>query len=317
MHDREMSSTLEGDAPLPPLTSLRVFEAAARHGSFTLAARELAVTQTAVSHQVRQLEEHLGTALFRRLPRRIELTAEGRAWAEAMSDVFTRLYAANKRLRARPARTRPVVNVSVLPSFASRWLVPRLGRFFEKHPDIDVRISPSAELVDFAGADIDVGIRYGTGKYPGLRVEKLCEDAWLVVCAPSLALRKKLTRVSDLMRVPIIEDDQREALDAWFGAQGSPPHPRTRAMMYSDSSMVVEAAVRGQGVAIVRLAIANDELAAGRIVPVFPRLRPVPTGSAYYMAQRRSPSPRPEVAVFSAFMREEIATWRRETKPLR
>jgi LysR family glycine cleavage system transcriptional activator len=317
MHDRKMSSAIEGDVPLPPLTALRAFEAAARHGSFTLAARELAVTQTAVSHQVRQLEEHLATALFRRMPRRIELTADGRAWAEALEDVFMRLYAANKRLRARPVRARPVVSVSVLPSFASRWLVPRLGRFFEKHPDIDVRISPSAELVDFAGEDIDVGIRYGTGKYPGLRVEKLCEDAWLVVCAPGLPLRKKLTRVSDLSRVPIIEDDQREALEAWLAAHGAAPHPRTRAMMYTDSSMVVEAAVRGQGVAIVRLAIASDELAAGRIVPVFPRVKPLSTGSAYYMAQRRTPSPRPEVALFCAFMREEIAAWKREAPPLR
>src|SRR5689334_3335914 len=138
------------EAALPPLTALRAFEATARHQSFTLAAKELCVTQTAVSHQVKQLEDHLGTVLFRRLSRRIELTTEGRAWAEAMSDVFSRLYAANKRLRARPARTRPVVSVSVLPSFASRWLVPRLGRFFDKHPDVDVRISPSYELVDLA-----------------------------------------------------------------------------------------------------------------------------------------------------------------------
>ena len=310
MHDAPVA---EHD-DLPPLTALRAFEATARCMSFTLAARELCVTQTAVSHQVRQLEEHLGVTLFRRLPRRIELTSHGHAWAEALSDVFARLHAANKRLRARPARTRPVVSVSVLPSFASRWLVPRLGRFFEKHPDVDVRISPSYELVDFSTEEIDLGIRYGTGRYPGLRVEKLCEDASMIVCAPTLPLRKKLRRVQDLVRVAVIEDDQRDVLDAFLAAHGAARDPRVRAVMYTDSSMVVEAAVRGQGVAIVQLSIAADELAAGRLVPVFPRIPPMPTGSAYYMAFPRAHEARPELSAFRAFVREEIAVWRRELR---
>src|SRR5689334_5312367 len=135
MYPGGMASAPSRRAELPPLTALRSFEAAARHLSFTRAARELSVTQTAISHQVKLLENHLGTVLFRRLPRRIALTRDGAAWAEELGEIFSRLDDAHRRLckQARPAR--PVLSVSVIPSFAARWLVPRLGRFLEQHPD--------------------------------------------------------------------------------------------------------------------------------------------------------------------------------------
>ncbi len=278
-------------------------------GSLTLAAKELFVTQTAVSHQVHKLEAELGYPLFRRLPRRVELTANGAAWAEALSDVFARLHAAHRRLRPRPEPTRPVVSVSVLPSFASRWLVPRLGRFFEKHTEVDVRISPSELLHDFVGEGIDVGIRYGSGKYPGLGVEKLYDDAWVLVAAPGFVAKRKLRAPADLARVPIVGDDNLE--EALVGPYAH--HTKSaRSIRVTDSSMVVEAAVRGQGVAFARLSLASDELTAGRLVRVFPRLPLVPTGRGYFMAWVRSSAEREAARAFRGWMRAEITAWKRD-----
>jgi LysR family glycine cleavage system transcriptional activator len=301
-----MDARPEGPLPLPPLTALRTFEVAARRSSFTRAAEELCVTQTAVSHQIRLLEDHLGLALFRRLSRRVVLTAEGQAWAEALSDAFGRLYAANRRLRNKPAGRRPLVSVSVLPSFASRWLIPRLGRFLDLHPEVDVRISPKSELADFEAEAIDFGIRYGHGRYPGLRVEKLYDDAWVVVCALTLRGRAALKTPHDLVRLPMIRDDDPDAVGAWFLARGIRDFDPDRGTMLSDSSLVVEAAVRGQGVGLARLSLAIDDLSAGRLVRPFPRVRPMPTGRAYYLASPRGRSMRPEVAAFREWLRAEV-----------
>ena len=301
-----MASSVDRALPLPPLNALRVFEAAARHGSFTRAARELCVTQTAVSHQVRLLETHLGAALFARSPGKIELTHDGRAWAAALGDVFARLHAANRSLRAATARARPLVSVSVLPSFASRWLVPRLGRFFARQPDVDVRVSPSEQLVDFSRDGIDVGIRYGLGRYPGLVVDKLCDDAWVVVCAPTVLERARLRTAADLARVPLLRDDEPDVWASWLARRGVRGVDPTRGPELSDSSMVVEAAVRGQGVALARLALCADELATGRLVRPFPRLKPEPTGRAYYLAIPAASLQRPEVAAFRDWVRAEI-----------
>src|SRR6185503_496468 len=156
---------------LPPLNALRVFEAAARHLSFTRAAVELSVTQAAVSHQVKALETHLGFPLFRREPRRLLLTDQGQLYGQALRDVFGRLHEATARVLA-PAG-RQLLTISVIPSFAARWLVPRLGRLQALAPEIDVRVAPSREPADFGADGVDVGIRFGFGRYPGLR-------AWLL-----------------------------------------------------------------------------------------------------------------------------------------
>jgi len=294
--------------PLPSLTALRAFEASARLGSLTLAARELFVTQTAVSHQVHKLEDELGYPLFRRLPRRIELTARGRAWSEALSDVFSRLHEAHRRLRVTPRPPRPVVSVSVLPSFASRWLVPRLGRFFEQNPSVDVKVSPTEVLHDFASDEIDVAIRYGSGQYPGLGVEKLIDDAWVLVASPAFMAKRRVQSLGDLARVPIVGDDNlEEALVGPFAAHTV----SARSMRVTDSSLVVEAAVRGQGVAFARLSLASDELGSGRLVRVLPRIPKVPTGRSYFLAWVRSGAERPEVRAFRRWVKDEIAPLRR------
>jgi LysR family glycine cleavage system transcriptional activator len=288
---------------LPPLNALRTFEAVARHASMTKAAHELHVTQTAVSHQVRQLEDHLAVKLFVRAPGRLELTAEGRAWAAALADVFARLHAANRRLRIAPRR--PVVSITAIPSFAAGWLVPRLGGFFARHRDVDVRISPTETLVDLAAESIDLGIRYGSGRYPGLVVDKLVDDAWLVVCAPELASRVR--ELADLHRVPLLRDDQPDGWESWLAGRGIRDLDVRRGPELTDSAMVVDAAVRGQGVALARWSLAADALAAGRLVRVFPRVRPVPTGRAYYLVAHAHTLLRPEVAAFRAWLAGEIA----------
>jgi LysR family glycine cleavage system transcriptional activator len=298
-----MPKPKDGEPPLPPLTALRAFESAARHLSFTRAAAELCVTQTAISHQVKILEEHLGTSLFERSPRRIALTREGLAWAQALRDVFERLHEANRRLRIRARADRPVVAVSVIPSFAARWLVPRLGRFLEHHRGIDVRISPDEQLVDFAVDAIDLGVRYGSGRYPGLVTEKLFDDAFVVVCAPALAA--KLASPADLRHHVLLRDDTRDAWPRWLDAQRVRGVDGTRGTELTDSSMLVEAAVRGQGVAMARWSLAVDDLAAGRVVLPFPKVAPMPTGRAYYVAAPRDRLERAPVAAFRDWLAAE------------
>ena len=305
-----MRETSTVEPPLPPLNALRTFEAAARHLSFTRAADELCVTQAAVSHQVKQLESHLGVALFTRLPRRIALTPAGHAWASALFDVFAALLEANRRLRAPLRADRPMVSVSVIPSLGARWLVPRLGRFLSSHPGVDVRISPTEHLVDFAAEAVDVGIRYGRGHYPGLFTEKLADDALVVVCAPSLRARRPLSRLADLRAHVLLHDDARDAWPRWLRARGVSGVDAERGPVLTDSSMLVEAATRGQGVALARWSLITDDLATGRLVAPFPRVRPTPRGLAYYIACPRDRLARPEVAALVEWLRAEASSLR-------
>jgi LysR family glycine cleavage system transcriptional activator len=275
--------------------------------SFTRAAAELCVTQTAVSHQIKQLEAHLGVALFLREPRRLTLTPDGQAWAREMRDIFGRLLEANRRLRARARVARPSVAVSVIPSFAARWLVPRLGRFLMRYPDVDVHISPDARLVDFAVEPIDIGIRYGGGRYPGLVVEKLADDVYIAVCAPSVRAQKKLVSPQDLCHHALLHDDEPDAWMRWLALNGVHGLDVARGSVLTDSSMLVAAAVEGQGVALARRSLAMDDIAGGRLVEAFPRAPPMPTGRAYYMASPRECLARPCVAAFRDWLRSEAS----------
>jgi LysR family glycine cleavage system transcriptional activator len=295
---------------LPSIHALRVFEVAARRMSFTEAARELCVTQTAVSHQIRALEDELGVALFRRGTRQVSLTAEGRAWAAELAPIFAQLQAANRKLRAGARGHRDEVALSIIPSFASRWLVPRLGRFLEAHPDVDLRISAVARVVDFSSEPADLGIRYGHGRYPGLAVEKLADDAWVVVAAPTLLARGRPRSPRELGRHALIHDDEPDALSGWLERQGVAEGAHQRRTEISDSSMLVDAAVRGQGIALARWSLAIDDVAAGRLELVFPRAAPVPTGRAYYLAAPRENLRRPAVAAFWKWVLREAAPLR-------
>lgn len=298
-----MAAAAQASPALPSLHALHVFEVAARLGSFTRAASELCVTQTAVSHQIKQLEVELGELLFRRTGRALELTAAGRAWQAELSGIFTRLRDANRKLRDHKRSERPVVSLTTIPSFGTRWLVPRLGAFLTMHPELDLRISTSESIVDFAVEPIDVGIRFGSGRYPGLYREKLFDDFFVVVTAPAHASR--LAHLRDLRRQTLLVDDHEDAWLRLFRSVGRSAPASVRFHQLTDSSMLVEAAVRGQGVALARWSLIQDELAAGRLALPLPKLEPLPVGHSYYLVGLRETFRRPEVAAFCDWLRRE------------
>jgi LysR family glycine cleavage system transcriptional activator len=299
------AEAFKGRIQLPSLNALQAFEAAARHQSFTRAAAELGVTQTAVSHQVRALEIELGVALFRRSPQRVSLTPEGRAWSAELGAVFERLHDANRKLRQPTQSSRPAVAVSIIPSFASRWLVPRLGRLLLKHTEIDVRISATERLVDFALEPFDLAIRYGAGGYAGLVSHKLAEDAFVVVAAPAIARKRSRFRLRDLGAETLLHDDFPDAWARFFDAAGSELPKNARRTEFTDSGMLVEAAVRGQGVALARWSLVADEIGAGRLRLLFPELPPLATGLAYYLVSPRENLRRKAVSAFRDWVVEE------------
>ncbi len=286
---------------LPSLNALHVFEVAARLGSFTRAAAELRVTQTAVSHQIKQLEGELSVLLFQRTGRGLLLTAVGQAWQAELASIFGRLRDVNRRLRRRVAGERPVVSLTTLPSFGARWLVPRLGGFLEQHPELDLRISTSEAVVDFSQEPIDVGIRFGKGRYPGLLSEKLFDDYFVVVAAPATAAKLKKTR--DLLQQTLLFDDHEDAWRRLFEALGLGSSERQRYHQLNDSGLVVEAAARGQGVALARWSLVQDELRAGRLCRPLPRVAPLAVGNAYYLVGLRETFRRPEIAAFRDWLR--------------
>ncbi len=280
---------------LPPLNALRAFEAAARHLSFTRAAGELNVTQAAISHQVKALEARLGVTLFRRLNRRLLLTDAGQAYLPDVRDSFDLLAEATERLTARDRAG--VLTVSVLPSFAARWLVPRLSAFREAYPDIDVLIAPSNDIIDFARDDVDVAIRYGEGKWPGLRADRMMTEDIFPVCSPKLLEGPRpLNLPDDLRHHTLLHDDMRINWRMWFLAAGVEGIDSTRGPVFTDSGMVIQAAVEGQGVALGRSALAATDLAAGRLVKPFDIS--LPANFAYYVVSPEATAGRPKIAGF-------------------
>ncbi len=280
---------------LPSLNALRAFEAAARHLSFTRAAQELNVTQAAISHQVKALEGHLGVTLFRRLNRRLLLTDAGQAYLPDVRESFDRLAEATERLTARDRAG--VLTVSVLPSFAARWLVPRLSAFREAYPDIDVLITPSNDIIDFARDDVDIAIRYGEGKWPGLRADRMMTEDIFPVCSPKLLEGPRpLKSRDDLRHHTLLHGDMRINWRMWFLAAGVEAIDSTRGPAFTDSGMVIQAAVEGHGVALGRSALATTDLAAGRLVKPFDIS--LPANFAYYVVSPEAAAGRPKIAAF-------------------
>jgi LysR family glycine cleavage system transcriptional activator len=280
---------------LPPLNALRAFEAAARHLSFKRAAAELHVTQAAVSHQVRALEAQLGVALFERLHRALALTPAGARYLPALTDAFDRLDEATLALRARPRAPRLVL--SVVPSFGANWLVPRLGGFRAAHPEIDLVVLSSSELVDFARDRVDVGIRFGPGRWPGVHAELLFGEEYLPVVSPKLARgRRALRRPGDLRRHTLLHDETPDAWRAWLASAGVADVDCERGVVFSDSSQLVAAAAAGQGVALARKLLAAPYLRAGTLVRAFEGS--MPAKFAYYVASAESRADQPHVRAF-------------------
>jgi LysR family glycine cleavage system transcriptional activator len=290
---------------LPPLNAVRAFEAAARHLSFTRAAAELGVTQAAISHQIRTLEEALGVVLFRRLTRGLVLTAAGQAFLPAVAAALDGIAEGARRVKA--ADDQGPLTVTTLASFAAKWLVPRLPRFQAAHPEIEVRLTTTAALVDFERQDVDVGIRFGLGEWPGLRAERLMAEDVFPVSAPVLADgRRAPATLEELRDVPLLHDDLALAWPTWLGLVGAVGIDGTRGTRVTDSGLVLQLAVDGHGVALARTMLAARDLREGRLVRLFgPAL---PSAAAYYIVGPPAAFGRAKVAAFRDWVfREAVA----------
>ena len=291
---------------LPPLNALRAFEAAARHLSFTKAAEELFVTQAAISHQIKALEAALDLQLFRRLNRRLMLTDAGQLYLPALTEAFDAIDTATARLRADEDAGRLVV--SVANSLAAKWLLPRLPRFRERHPEIEVEISAADRLVDFGRDNVDMAIRYGLGRYPGLRIDPLMKDTNFPVCSPALlAGPVPLREPGDLRRHSLLHDDvgPGEAPDwrRWLAAVGVTGAWTDRGQRFSHSSLVLQAAIDGQGVALGRSTLVALDLEAGRLVQPFgPAL---PSSYASFVVSPPETAERPKIKAFRDWLLDE------------
>ena len=294
---------------LPPLNALRSYEAAARHLSFTKAAGELGVTPAAVSHQVKMLEDYIGIALFKRVNRHLVLTEAGGACLPGIRAAFEGLAAAVDSISV--AGRSGVLTVSVAPSLAGKWLLPRLERFKVSHPDIDVRVSASMQLVDFASGEIDVAIRYGTGRYPGLKSERLISEAVVPVCSPKLLQGPHPLRTpADVRFHTLLHDDSPDdeascpTWEMWLKAAGVDGVDATRGPRFNQPSLVLEAAILGHGIALAKSTIATADLAEGRVVKPFELT--LPLEFAYYIVAPEAKVSVPKVDLFIRWLKEEV-----------
>ena len=304
---------------LPPLNALRAFEAAARHLSFAKAAEELNVTPAAVSHQIKALEEILGTKLFRRAKRAIWLTEAGQACLPDLREGFERLAAGIERLRG--LESSGILTVSTPPSFAGKWLVPRLDRFRAGHPEIEIRVDANPQLVDFARDDVDVGVRFGLGDYPGLGSTLLLSEAFFPVCSPALLEGEHpLRHPEDLCWHTLLHEDQSFGEGTypdwrmWLLAAGFPELYSSKGPRFSASELVTQAALDGQGVALGRRVLVAGDLEAGRLVQPFAMTYPV--SFAYYLVSAKNAAERPKVAAFRDWMLRETGNRPDAPEPL-
>ncbi|VWC01557.1 LysR family transcriptional regulator [Burkholderia aenigmatica] len=296
------------------LNALRAFEASARHRSFSAAAAELHVTPAAVGQLVRALEEWLGTPLFHRgASGRLRLVPTEAA-ERALPDIragFDRLTVGLERLKE--GSTSGVLTVAVSPAFAAKWLLPRIERFQNAWPDTDVRLDTNLKPVDFVTQQIDIGVRYGTGSWPGLVADKLMDEDVYPVCSPGLLRgRPRLQKPADLARETLIHDlsmDSRTgfpAWDTWLHRAGVADAATGRGMQINNSAAVLQAAIDGHGVALARSVMARDDLATGRLVRLFPEIT-FASPLAYYIVYRNECSGLAKLAAFRDWLLKEAA----------
>jgi LysR family glycine cleavage system transcriptional activator len=292
----------EMTARLPSLNGLRAFEAAARHLSFTNAASELNVTQTAISHQIRRLEEELGTKLFVRQNRALALTPEAKEYLPGIRAAFNDLRLATDRLLRRDDDH--ALTISTLASLAAKWLLPRLSAFQEAHPGIDVRITTSTGLVDFRSGDVDAAIRYGRGNWAGLRADWLMADEMFPVCSPALLQSDKPLRCpEDLANFTLLhssggyDDDWR----LWLTAAGLPANiSKQPGLTFDLILMTVQAAIDGIGVAMGRTSYVQADIAKGRLVVPFKIA--LPTDAGFYLVSPEAKADPPKLRAFRQWL---------------
>ncbi|WP_417068735.1 transcriptional regulator GcvA [Niveibacterium terrae] len=298
--------------PLPPLAALRAFEVAARLGSMSAAAEELSVTHGAVSQQVRALEDWLGQPLFERRGRRLILSASGEQLAEVAHESLRHIGEAVAVLRRRKNPRR--LTVTTFPSFAARWLSPRIGRFLEHEPDIELNIVSTESQLDLIRDGIDVAIRFGPGGYPEACCEYLMDDALLVVCSPDYRGGALPRTPADLKDAELLHGTG-EDWPIWFKAAGQDrPEPRG-GISYNDSSLALQAAIDGGGVLLTRLRLAQDALRAHRLIQLFDVRCPVPW--RYWLLTPPGQSASPLIARFREWLLSEVAAEQQGRGPAR
>jgi LysR family glycine cleavage system transcriptional activator len=285
------------------MSAVRVFEAAARHQSFTRAAEELGMTQAAVSYQIKMLEDRIGAPLFVRMPRQVTLTAKGRQLAPAVTEAFETLRAAFSGIEE---AVQSVLTITTLTTFAANWLIPRLGRFQQLHPDIAVQISVSAQIVDFGQSEFDIAIRSGNGDWPGLEAHLLFPNLFTPVCSPDLIRGVNLREPLDILNFPIISPSDPWWRD-WFAAAGIENIDLSH---FPDNSLGIQqfegmAAIAGQGFALINPYFFPGDLAAGRLVQPFDLLATSERGYwlVYPKARRRSA----KIEAFRDWVLSEVA----------
>ena len=298
---------------LPPLNSLRAFEAAGRHLSFSRAAKELCVTPAAVSHQVKALEDLLGVPLFRRMTRGVMLTDEGRAYLPGVTEGLDRLAEASGRIARQGLAGRLVV--SAIPSFAMRWLLPRLPDFHERYRDLDMDVEATVQRVDFGRDDVDIALRYGRGGWSTVHAEVFLQETVFPVCSPKLLSGLDALRTpADLKHQTLLHDSQIKTDESWiawtrwldlFGVDGVDVE---RGPRFSDSTMMLEACAAGHGVAIGRESLCEADLAQGRLVRLFGVEKPADYD--YYFVCAAGMVDRPKIAAFRGWLFEMAATCR-------
>ncbi len=291
---------------LPSLNGLHAFEAAARHLSFTRAAAELHVTQTAISHQIRRLEEQLGVRLFERRNRALALTRAAESYLPAVRTAFEDLRQATQRLR-RPERDGLLV-VTTMAALAAKWLVSRVAAFQEAHPEIEIRMSTSSTLVDFTQEAIDMGVRFGHGKWPGLRADWLMAEDIFPVCSPALLKgAHPLRKPEDLVHHTLLHATvTREDWQLWLTAAGQPASLATRrGLNFDQSFMAYQAAIEGLGVALGRSRFVEGDLAAGRLVMPFDVVLPAQAG--FYVVAPEATADQPKIKLFRDWLIASVA----------
>ena len=284
---------------LPPLNALRAFEAAARHLSVKAAADELSVTPGAVSQLLKSLERTLGVTLFERVNRGIYLTEAGQSYLPPVRNAFRQIAEATRRLTS--SSDGGVLTVSTTPSFAAAWLVPRLKDFQDAHPDIDLQISATKSLVDFARDGVDAAIRHGLGRYAGLHSERIFAIELLAVAAPGLVARLGMPKSPrELVRWPHVHDADRQDWNLWFQAQGIDEIGAPRGPAFDDSNLLRQAVLAEQGAGLLPAAIVAADLAEGRLI----KLADIgwPEEFAYYLVYPQAFHDRPKVAAFRAWI---------------
>ena len=286
-----------------PLQALRAFVEVGQRGSIKAAALALHVTSGAVSQQIRLLEERVGMALFTRERQGLRLTEAGARVHPALLAAFAQIASASQVLEDMLGRQ--TLTVSTVATFAAAWLVPRLGRFNQRHPHIEVRVEATSALVDLRRDRVDVALRHGLGDYPGLHVTRLMAPVLVPVASPGLmAGQMPIATPGDCLRYPLLHDTDRADWPLWLAAHGAPEHAQAvRGSAFEDDFLLIRAAEAGQGLALVPQLYAQEEIAAGRLVQVLDL--PWPARFAYYLVTRPDAATRPAVQAFMAWISEE------------